>query len=84
VKAVTFPPEPLNISPAVDLAIQSALVLVPEGQRRAFRDDLESLVVALAEGRDNDAQAIVERYVLGANFGTLIVRYRERAIHGHR
>lgn len=70
---------PATLSPAVDVAVQSAALLVPESQRGSFVDDLNALVQAIMQGRDSDAADIVERYHLGANFGAILLRYRDRA-----
>lgn len=70
------------ICPAIELAIQSALLLVPARERAAFTRDLHALCQALVEGRDGDASDIVERYHLGANFGAVILGYRRRTANG--
>ena len=74
---------PDTLSPAIDMAVQSAALLVPDHQRQRFICDLNDLVAAIQEGRDSDAADIVERYHLGANFGAVILRYRERARGRH-
>lgn len=71
---------PNVVTPAIELAVQSALLLVPETERGPFQRDLEALVAALIAGRDGDAGAIVERYVMGANFGAVLLSYRRRQV----